>query len=71
MIMSKDLENWFTYHPPQPEDIPKYTAIREAALKFATVLVDNTPASADQSAAMRKLRECVTTANMSIACGGK
>ena len=61
----------FTYHKPEPEHLPKYEAIRNAALEFAKVLVANTPASADQTFAIRLLRESVMTANASIATGGK
>lgn len=65
------LENWFTYHSPTPDQLPKYLAIREAGLAFAKVIVENTPACADQTAAVRKIRESVMTANQSIACGGE
>lgn len=71
MIVDLDLENWFTYHSPKPEQLPKFLAIREAALAFAKVLVANTPSSADQSAAIRHVRDAVMTANSAIACGGK
>lgn len=66
-----DIEHLFTYHSPTPDQIPKYTAIRAAAKAFADVLVAHTPACADQSAAMRHLRECVMTANAAIALGGR
>jgi len=69
-IVKEDLENWFTYHSPTPEQLPKYLAIREAGKAFAEVIVENTPYSADQSAAIRKVREAVMTANQSIACCG-
>lgn len=69
--MSEKLDNWFTYHLPQSEDIPRYTAIRQAGLEFAKVIEANTPPSADQTAAFRKVREAVMTALASIACGGK
>lgn len=71
MISKAMLENYFTYHSPTPEQLPKYKAIREAALAFAEVVVANTPSSADQTAAVRKVREAVMTANQSIACGGE
>jgi hypothetical protein len=64
------LLNWFTYHSPTAEDLPKYVAIRDAGLAFAKVLVDNTPASADQTAAVRHIRTAVMFGNASIACGG-
>jgi hypothetical protein len=71
MIDEKQLLNWFTYHAPSNEDQARYIAIRDAALVFCKVIVENTPASADQTVAIRKVREAVFTANVSIACGGK
>ncbi len=67
-ITIADLENYFTYHPPTSEQIPKYQAIREAGKALAEAIVANTPSSADQTAAIRKVREAVMTANQSIAC---
>jgi hypothetical protein len=66
-----DLDNWFVYHAATPEQIPKYQAIRDAGKAFAEVVVTNTPACADQTVAVRKIRESVMVANQSIACGGK
>lgn len=66
-----DLDHVFVYHPPTPEQIPKYEAVRAAAKVFADVLQVNTPACADQSAALRLVREAVWTANASIALDGK
>ena len=68
MISDNDLENWFTYHSPTAEQLPKYQAIREAGKALARVIVDNTPSSPDQTAAVRKVREAIMTANQSIAC---
>lgn len=68
MISQEQLENWLTYHPPTAEQLVHYTAIRQAALSFAKVLVGHTPSSADQTAAVRKIREAVMTANAAIAC---
>jgi hypothetical protein len=65
------LQNWFTYHKPTDTDIPKYLAIREAALAFARVIDANCPFGADKTAAIRKVREAAMTANASIACCGK
>lgn len=65
------LDDVFSYHKPEPDQIPRYEAIREAARTFAHVLLQNTPASADQTAAIRLLRECVMTANASVALKGK
>jgi hypothetical protein len=65
----KDLDNWFTYHSPTAEQIVQYQAIRSKAKELAEVILANTPASADQTASIRLLREAVMTANASIACG--
>ena len=67
----EEVENWFTYHTPTEVDQVGYRAIRQAAKDLAMVILNHTPPSADQSAAIRKLRECVQTANASIACQGK
>lgn len=71
MISNEQLQNWFTYHSPSPDQLPKYQAIRDAGLALATAIVDNSPASADQTAAVRKVREACMTANAAIACGGQ
>lgn len=62
-----DLNHLFTYHAPKGDQPTRYDAIRAAAKEFATILMQNTKPSADQTAALRKLRECVMTANVSIA----
>ena len=67
MISKYEIENWFTYHD-DPNKVPKYKAIREAAKYLAQVIVDNAPECADTTAAIRKLRESVMTANAAIAC---
>jgi hypothetical protein len=69
--MKYDLEHLFSYHAPTGNKPAQYEAIRAAAKEFAKVLIDNTPESADQAAALRSLRECVMTANASIALDGR
>jgi len=65
------IQHWFTYHSPTDEDIPKYKEVRDSGLRFARVVQKNCPDSADKSAAIRKIREAVMTANAAIACCGK
>jgi hypothetical protein len=67
-ITQSDLDNWFQYHAPHGTQQDRYIAIREKAKELARLIVDSTPSSADQTAAIRKLRECVMTANAAIAC---
>lgn len=66
--MTKDeLENAFTYHAPKGDQPARYQAIRSKARELAELILANTPPCADQTAAIRKLRECVMTANAAIA----
>jgi len=71
MISNEDLVAFFTYHAPNMEQQARYQAIRAAAITFAKVIVNHTPESADQTAAIRKIREAVMTANASIALENK
>ena len=66
-ITKEEIQELFTYHAPKPGQPERYENIRAAAKEFALVLILNTSPSADQTAAIRKLRECVMTANASIA----
>lgn len=68
-VPDEDLENWFTYHKPTEDQIPKYLALREKAKEFAYLIRDLCPAGPDATVAIRKVREAVMVANQSIACG--
>lgn len=61
------IEALFTYHPPTDEQKVSYTLIRDAAKSLAQVIDQCCPAGPDRTTAIRKLRECVMTANASIA----
>lgn len=66
-----NLEHIFSYHKPTADQLPKYERLREAAKEFAKAIVECTPECADQSAAIRHVREAVMTANAAIALDGK
>lgn len=66
-----DLEHVFTYHPPQPGQQDTYEKLRSSAKEFARTITELVPACADQSAAIRHVREALMTANAAIALGGK
>ena len=70
VIDEATLINWFSYHAPTEEDLPKFKAIRDAGFTLAKAIVDSSPASADQTAAIRSVRLAVFQANAAIACGG-
>ena len=63
MITDEQIQNWFTYHAPNGLE-------QIAAHEFALTILANTPSSADQTTAIRKIREAVMMANAAIACGG-
>lgn len=64
---SPEIEAAFTYHPPKGNQTQRYVAIRDKAKELACVIMAYTPKCADQSAAIRKVREAVMTANAAIA----
>ena len=64
------LDDMFTYHD-DPEKAPRYGAINEAAKAFARAIRDNTKPCADQSAAIRQVREARMTANAAVALDGR
>lgn len=64
------VEEAFAQHPPTPEQLTKYAALRNAAKVYAKAIRDNTPASKDQTEAIDKVRESLYAANVSIALGG-
>jgi hypothetical protein len=69
-MTDEQIADMFTYHPPTGDQPQRYERLRAAARVFAAELVAVTPMCADQSAAIRKLRECVMTANAAIALKG-
>jgi hypothetical protein len=67
----EQIENWFSYHAPTSDDLVAYDKLRSAAKAFATAINDLCPESADKTAAIRKVREAVMTANAYVACRGR
>lgn len=61
----------FQYHSPDEDQRKAYELLREKARDFASAISTLCPTSADRSDALRKLRECVMTANASIALKGR
>ena len=63
------LLKFFRYHAPKNDQPERYVRIREAGLNLAEVINKCCPESPDKSAAIRKVREAVMTANAAIAIG--
>ena len=68
-MQESEIENLFTHHPPQGDQPMRYELIRATAKNFAQVIDKCCPDCSDKSAAIRKLREAMMTANAAIACG--
>lgn len=62
-----EVDAQFTYQKPRENQIPRYQDVRELGRAFALSVLRNCPPSADRSAALRKIREAVATANSAIA----
>ena len=60
------IEDQFTYHAPSLEGLMRLDAVNEAAKNLALVIAEHAPDSADQSAALRKVRDARMTANAAI-----
>jgi len=69
MTTEERLAKIFTYHD-DPRKIPNYVAIRTAAKHLAEVIMQNSPMSADQTTALRCVREASLWANAAIALDG-
>lgn len=65
--MQKRLNNDFRYHAPKDDQQERYVAIREAAKQLALVIVENSPASREQSVALTELDKVVMLTNAAIA----
>lgn len=70
VTLADKLPEIFKYHSPKGDQPKKYEMIRGKALELAELIVQETPTSADQTAAIRLLREAVMTANAAIALEG-
>ena len=64
------LHDIFTYHAPEPDQIAKYQKLRDGAEAFAKIIVENTPKCADQSHAIRLVRDSVMFSNAAVALKG-
>lgn len=65
------LNDLFQYHPPRPDQLPRYQAIRSAARHFAEVMLSNTRSCADQQNALLFIRMATQMANAAVAMDGR
>ena len=62
-----NVENIFTYHPPQPGQQERYVLLRDQAKGLAKLIIGNCPDSRERSLALTKLEESIMWANAAIA----
>jgi hypothetical protein len=67
-INRDQIDNWFTYHPPTGDQAQRYELMRMDFKRLAEKIIERTPCCADQTAALRMLRECAMAVNQTIAC---
>jgi hypothetical protein len=58
----------FEYHQPSEGQIERIAAVRSHCIECAKGILRSTPMGPDQTAALRKLHECMMTANKAIVC---
>ena len=68
MASQSEINNWFTYHAPTPDQLVAYNDNRQAAKIYADTVNKHVPDSADKTVAIRKIRESVMAANLAVAC---
>lgn len=68
-INDATLETWFTYHPPTPDQVPRYARVNAATKALAELILEVCPeATDDRDAALRTLRRLRMDINLTIAC---
>lgn len=65
--MVNRIQNDFTYHPPIGDQQQRYVTLREMGKKLAMAIVELTPPSREQSAALTNLEQAIFSANAAIA----
>lgn len=67
----KMIDDSFSYHSPKPDQIPRFTALREQFHATATMIAKYTPPGRERAVALTQLQLANMAANAAIACGEK
>ena len=65
--MINNIDNLFDYHPPKNDQQERYEKIRAEFKKLAHFICAHTPASPEQTLAIRKLKDAQMQTNEAIA----
>ena len=66
-MTNEEIEDAFTYHPPDSAQSTKYAILRNEAKEMAKLIQECCPVSREQSLAFTKLREAIMWSNAAIA----
>lgn len=61
------LEDIFTYHAPHGDQVERYQMIRAEGKRLARLILEQTPASPEQTLAIRGIQSAIHMANAAIA----
>lgn len=64
--LEKDVDEVVSYHAPDAAGIERISNIRSATKRMILAILENCPHGPDRSAAIRKARETMMTANAAI-----
>ena len=70
LVDENNIEEVMTYHSPNPSQLHQHEKIQNAAIEFSRVIMTATHPCADQSTALRCVREARMWANAAIALRG-
>lgn len=68
--LAEELDNWFTYHAPEPGQPEIYQHLRGVGRQFAEEILWHVPPGIERVEAVKHVRDAVMWANAGIACGG-
>jgi hypothetical protein len=71
LVTLENVHDVFSHQRPDSDGVARISQIRESAESFAKAILANSPSCADQSAALRHVREAMMNANAAIVLGGK
>lgn len=70
-VTRENLHDVIRYQAPTEEQVSNITEIRNSSIGLIAAILDGCPDCADRTAAIRKVREAMMTANAAIVLNGK
>jgi hypothetical protein len=67
-IDQEEIDRRLDYHPPTPEQVPIYEAMRPEFKRLVEFVVETTPPGREQSVAITFIEDAQMWANKAIAC---